>query len=127
MPAESKKACSILIHKKGDTNDPSNFRPITLIFLNPTHWLQFADDAAVITSQSAENQHLLNPFSIWCQWSDMIIRVDKCSTFGIRKTLTKSVQYLPKLLINNKLIPTTEIGESFQYLGKYFDFDMSEK
>ena len=57
----------------------------------------------------------------------MIIRVDKCSTFGIRKTLTKSVQYLPKLLISNKLIPTTEIGESFRYLGKYFDFDMSEK
>ena len=57
----------------------------------------------------------------------MIIRVDKCSTFGIRKTLTKSVQYLPKLLINNKLIPTTEIGQSFRYLGKYFDFDMSEK
>ena len=92
-------------------------------FLNPIHWLQFADEAAVITSQSAENQHLLNCFSIWCQWSDMIIRVDKCSTFGTRKTLTKSVQYLPKLLINNKLIPTTEIGESFQYLGKYFDFD----
>ena len=57
----------------------------------------------------------------------MIIRVDKCSTFGIRKTLTQSIQYLPKLLINNKLIPTTEIGESFRYLGKYFDFDMSEK
>ena len=57
----------------------------------------------------------------------MIIRVDKCSTFGIRKTLTKSVQYLPKLLINNKLIPTTEIGESFRYLGKYFDFGMSDE
>ena len=57
----------------------------------------------------------------------MIIRVDKCSTFGIRKTLTKSVQYLPKLLINNKLIPTTEIGESFRYLGKYFDFGTSDK
>ena len=96
-------------------------------FLNPIHWLQFADDAAVITSQSTENQHLLNRFSIWCQWSEMIIRVDKCSTFGIRKTLTKSVQYLPKLLINNKLIPTTEIGESFRYLGKYFDFGMSDK
>ena len=82
-------------------------------FFNPVDWLQFADDAAVITSQSEESQHLLNRFSIWCQWSDMIIGVDKCSTFGIKKTLTRSVQYLPKLLLNNKLIPPTEIGESF--------------
>ena len=79
------------------------------------------------TSKNAENQHLLNRFLIWCQWSEMIIRVEKYSTFGIRKTLTKSVQYLPKLLINNKLIPTTEIGESFRYSGKYFDFGMSDK
>jgi hypothetical protein len=41
--------------------------------LNPIHWFQFADDAAVITSQESENQHLLNRFSIWCQWSNMII------------------------------------------------------
>ena len=54
--------------------------------LNPIHWFQFADDAAVITSQESENQHLLNRFSIWCQWSDMIIRFDKCSTFGIKKS-----------------------------------------
>ena len=25
-----KRACTILIHKKGDTNNPTNFRPITL-------------------------------------------------------------------------------------------------
>ncbi|CAB4031221.1 Hypothetical predicted protein [Paramuricea clavata] len=55
----------------------------------------------------------------------MIIRVDKCSTFGIKETITKSVQYLPKLLINNNLIPTVKIGEAFQYLGRYFDFNMS--
>ncbi len=94
--------------------------------LNPIHWFQFADDAAVITSQESENQHLLNRFSIWCQWSDMIIRVDKCSTFGIKKAITKSVQYLPKLLINNRLIPKVNIGESFKYLGRYFDFNMSD-
>jgi hypothetical protein len=29
-------------------------------FLNPIHWFQFADDAAVITGQDYENQHLLN-------------------------------------------------------------------
>ena len=55
----------------------------------------------------------------------MIIRVDKCSTFGIKKAITKSVQYLPKLLISNQLIPKITIGESFQYLGRYFDFHMS--
>jgi hypothetical protein len=77
-------------------------------FLNPIHWFQFADDAAVISSQESENQHLLNRFSIWCQWSNMIIRVDKCCTFGIKKALTKSIQYLPKLLINNQLIPTSD-------------------
>ena len=62
---------------------------------NPIHWFQFADDAAVISSQERENQMLLNRFTIWCQWANMIIRVDKCSTFGIKKQLSKSIQYLP--------------------------------
>ena len=96
-------------------------------FLNPIHWFQFADDADVITGQDYENQHLLNRFTIWCQRSNMIIRVDKCSTFGIKKVLTKSVQYLPKLLINNGLIPTIQMVESFKYLGRFFDFDMSDQ
>ena len=30
VPSEWKKACTILIHKKGETNDPADFRPITL-------------------------------------------------------------------------------------------------
>ena len=94
--------------------------------MNPVHWFQFADDAAVITSQESENQHLLNRFSVWCQWSNMFIRVEKCSTFGIKKSATKSIQFLPKLLINGVLIPTVKIGESFQYLGRYFNFDMSD-
>ena len=36
VPSEWKKACTILIHKKGETNDPANVRPITLesILLN---------------------------------------------------------------------------------------------
>ena len=54
------------------------------------------------------------------------MRVDKCSTFGIRKLCTKSVQYLPKLLINGVLIPCVEMGESFRYLGRFhFDFNLS--
>ncbi len=30
VPSEWKKACTILIYKKGQTNDPASFRPITL-------------------------------------------------------------------------------------------------
>ena len=70
---------------------------------------------------------LLNRFTIWCQWANMIIRVDKCSTFGIKKQLTKSIQYLPKLFVNNHLVPRTEMGKSFRYLGRYFDFNMSDE
>ena len=99
----------------------------TCNFLNPIHSFQFADDAAVITGHECENQHLLNRFTIWCQWSNMIIRVDKCSAFAIKKALTKSIQYLPKLLINNCPIPTVKIGESFKYLGGFFDFNMSHQ
>ena len=57
----------------------------------------------------------------------MIIRVDKCSTFGIKKDLTKSIQYLPKLFINNCLVPRVDIGKSFRYLGRYFDFNMTDE
>ena len=66
---------------------------------------------------------LLNRFTIWCQLAQMILRVDKCSTFGIRKQLTKSIQYLPKLFINNCLVSRVELGKSFRYLGRYFDFN----
>ena len=54
----------------------------------------------------------------------MIIRIDKCITFGIKKLYTKSVQYLPKLSIN-VLVPCVKMGDSFRYLGRYFDFTMS--
>ena len=55
------------------------------------------------------------------------MRVDKCSTFGIRKLCTKSVQYLPKLLINGIIIPCVEMGESFRYSGRFFDFNISKR
>ena len=95
-------------------------------FINPIHWFQFADDAAVITSQESENEHLLNGFSVWCQWSNMFTRVKKCSTSGIKKAATKSVQYIPKLIINSAVISTVRIGESFKYLGRCFNFNMSD-
>ena len=57
---------------------------------HPVHWFQFADDAAVITSGEKDNQLLLNCFTRWCQWAKMTIRVDKCTTFGIKKFSTRS-------------------------------------
>ena len=92
--------------------------------LLPIHWFQFADDAAVITGLENENQILLNHFTRWCTWANMIIRVDKCSTFGIRKSSTASMQYLPKLFINQVTVPTVNIGKSFKYLGRFFNFSM---
>ena len=66
--------------------------------LTPRHWLQFADDTAIVTSLQEDNQLLCNVFSKWCSWADLIIRVDKCHTFGIKKSATASIQYSPNIL-----------------------------
>ena len=58
---------------------------------NLIHWFQFADDAAVISSQERENQ---------------ILR----STFGIKKHSSKSNQYQPKLSISHLLVPRIELN-----------------
>ena len=73
---------------------------------------------AVISSQGKENQILLNHFSVWCQWANMIIRVDKCSSFGIKKHLSKSIQYQPKLFVNK-----THIQNFFQGGCRLFGAD----
>ena len=93
----------------------------------PIHWFQFADDAAVFTTNERENQLLLNCFTKWCTWSDMIIRVDKCVTFGIKKFSSRSLQYEPKLCIINEIVPTVKSGDSFKYFGLYFNFEMDNE
>ena len=80
-----------------------------------------------MTSDERENQLLLNCFTRWCQWACMQIRVDKCITFGIKKFSTRSLQFQPKLLVNSKSVPTVKNGESFKYLGRFFNFEMSNK
>ena len=94
--------------------------------LEPRHWFQFADDASVVTSTEQENQILLSAFARWCSWADMIIRVDKCMTFGMKKFHTASKQYKPKLLVNKEIIPAVEIGASFKYLGRHFNYEMND-
>ena len=66
-------------------------------YMIPRHWYQFADDAAVVTGLEHENQVLLYAFNRWCTWADMIIRVDKCHSFRLKKVGSSSRQYEPKL------------------------------
>ena len=93
--------------------------------LKPRNWFQFADDAAAVTCLESENQTLLNVFNRWCNWAEMIVRIDKCHSFAIKKKGSRAIQYKPKLYLNNLLISAVEIDDSFTYLGRHFDFKMS--
>ena len=93
----------------------------------PVHWFQFADNAAVVTGGEKENQILLNCFSRWCQWANFIVRVDKCVTFCVKKHSTRSLQFPSKLFICNQIVPAVKNGDSFKYLGRFFDFEMSNQ
>ena len=53
--------------------------------------------------------------------------VDKCSKLGIKKSSTSSTQYLPKLIINYEVVPTIDIGKSFRYLGRHFNYNMDNQ
>ena len=78
-----------------------------------------------MTATVEDNQLLLNVFARWCSWAALIsINVEKCSTFGIKKSGSKSTQFKPYLKISNKMIPAVEMGEAFTYLGKQFNFKM---
>ena len=57
----------------------------------------------------------------------MPIRIDKCHSFGMAKVNSASKQVLPKLYLNNILIPPVKVNESFTYLGKHFDFEMTSE
>ena len=70
---------------------------------------------------------LLIRFTIWCQWAGMIIRVDKCCTFGIKKVSSKSAQIKPKLFINKEIVPCVKHDNSFRYFGRPFDSYMSNQ
>ena len=54
----------------------------------------------------------------------MTIRVDKCKTFGIKKTVTRSVQFKPKMFLVREQVPTVDMDKSFKYLGRWYDFEM---
>ena len=56
-----------------------------------------------------------------------MVSVDKCVTFGIKKYSKKSLQFQPKLFCNLQTVPSVKDGESLKYLGRFFDFEMSNE
>ena len=49
-------------------------------------------DTAIVSTLEEDNQLLCNVFSKWTASADLVIRIDKCHTFGIKKLSSKSVQ-----------------------------------
>ena len=43
------------------------------------------------------------------------------------KFSTRSLQSQPKFLVNSMSVPTVKNGESFKYLGRFFNFEMNNK
>ena len=54
----------------------------------------------------------------------MTIHIDKCKTFGIKKTVTRSVQFKPKLFLVREQVPTVDMDKSFKYLSHWYNFEM---
>ena len=54
----------------------------------------------------------------------MIIRVDKCDTFGIMQKNTTSTQTNPKLNVYNEVMPPLKDDGNFKYLRRCFNFNI---
>ena len=92
--------------------------------LAPKHWMQFADDTALVTALESDNQYLCNAFVKWSTWAGLVIKVSKCHAFGMKKVKTDFTQYKPYITISKVPIPPVELNENFTYLGKDFSLTM---
>ena len=93
--------------------------------LLPRHGFQFADNSAITASTEKDKQLLLNVFNKWCNWAALIKCVDKCSSFEIKKNGNLSAKFKPYFKVNNEVIPSVKLNETFTYLGKTFPDIMS--
>ena len=50
-----------------------------------------ADETAIATGPVDNNQLLLNAFTKWCTWADLIIRIDKFHAFGVKNHLQNPI------------------------------------
>ena len=93
--------------------------------LEPRNCFQLPNDSTFVTSTEQDSQLLLKLFTKWCKWANLIVRVDNCKTFGIKKNGTLSIQFKPCFRFNNEFISPVKMGDHFIYLGKSFSFDMN--
>jgi len=75
-------------------------------------WMQFADDAPIIAKDPEGMQTPINVAVAWCKWAEMLLRIDKCLTYGMHKTSGTYIQFKPTQFINHTLIPAVEINSS---------------
>ena len=75
----------------------------------------------------SENQILLDLLSRWCSWADIIIRINKCHFFGIKKSGTSSKQFQSKLFVKDELISPIKQDEYFTCLGRRFENTITKK
>ena len=87
--------------------------------------MQFADDTALVTALESDNQYLCNAFVKWSSRAGLIIRVDKCHVFGMKKNKTDITQYQPYITIKSERISPVNNGASFTCLGKDFNLEMN--
>ena len=64
----------------------------------------------IIASKVENTQQLLNIFVAWCNWADMLIRLDKCSLFGLMKRNNSFDQVEPGVYVGGSRIPPVAIG-----------------
>ena len=57
----------------------------------------------------------------------MEARIDKCQVYGARKLDGIYAQFCPNLTIMDTPVPSVEIGGSFKYLGKMFNFIQNDE
>ena len=48
----------------------------------------------------------------WCNWAGLIIWIDKCWTFGIKKFGNSSTQFQSYFKVNNEVISPVKFNET---------------
>ena len=102
----------------------------SLQLLNPIHWFQFADMMMLwllLVKSRKINISLIDSLSgvNGPTWLLELINVAHLASKMFYQNLPSTC--MPKLLINKDLIPTIKTGESFEYLERHFDFNMTNE